>query len=376
MENELKELVQANSEANRATWAREWKQGGGKVIGTLCSYVPEEVIQAAGMLPWRVSGTWRENVPRALAYRPVNSCPYCTHVLETVLSGELDFLDGVITTSRDQDVIRLVDVWRSLGKTMLTAYMYLPHHDSRLARQQFAREIRKLARSLEEFSRVSITEESLSQAIAENIKTRRLLTRVYELRKRPVPPLSGAETLGIVTANTIMPKDRFNKKLEAILPYLEKRQAPVKRTRPRLLVSGDLLDNTAYLDLIEGLGCVICMDDLDTGSRYFWGEVKPFQNDLFEALSNGYLDRPAGPHMYSWQKQLAQVIQWVRDFDVDGVIELVLISSQSRQMRKPFFRDTLQKAGIRNISLTREYHLANVGQLSTRVQAFLEMVQS
>ncbi len=375
MEKELMQLVEGNREENRIQEARDWKERGGKVIGLLCSYVPEEVIYAAGMLPWRVTGTWRENVPLALAYRPVNSCPYCTHVLESLLSGELDFLDGVVATSRDQDLVRLLDVWKSLGRTPLTVYMYLPHHDSRLGSQQFAKEIRKLMTLLGEFSGREVSAESLHKAIAVHNKTRRLLREVYELRKKEKPPLSGAETLGITTSAMVMPKEDFNKKLEALLPYLEKRTAPVRQFRPRLLVSGDLLDHPGYLTMIEDLGCLIAMDDLDVGSRYFWQEVEPDSIDPIQALANRYLYRPAGPHLYSWPKQLAQVIHWVKDFDITGVIELVLIYSQVRQIRAPFFKRKLDEAGIPNISLTRDYHLSNIGQLQTRVQAFLEMVE-
>ena len=48
METELKELIQGNNEANRIKEALEWKRQGKKVMGILCSYVPEEVVHAAG----------------------------------------------------------------------------------------------------------------------------------------------------------------------------------------------------------------------------------------------------------------------------------------------------------------------------------------
>lgn len=375
MESELMKLVEGNNEANRYQWAKKWKERGGKVIGLLCSYIPEEVIYAAGMLPWRVTGSWNQNVSLALAYRKTNSCPYCTHVLESVLSGELDFLDGVIASSRDQDLVRLLDVWKSLNKTPLPFYMFLPHESSMLACQQFGKEIRKLMGALEDFGGNRIGNGLLKKSIFVHNKTRNLLTQVYRLRRKEEPSLSGAETLGITTSAMVMPKEDFNRRLEGLMPYLQDRKAPVKKFRPRLLVSGDLLDNPAYLRIIEELGCVIAMDDLDSGSRYFWKEVELDLSDPVQALARRYLQRPAGPHMFDWESQAGQVIQWVRDFNIDGVIELVLIYSQPRQIRVPFFRGKLNQAGIPNISLTRDYHLSSVGQLSTRVQAFLEMLE-
>ncbi|NLE94231.1 MAG: hypothetical protein GX600_00925, partial [Dehalococcoidia bacterium] len=95
MENRLQRLLEGNNEAHRVEWAREWKARGGRVIGVMSSYVPEEVIWAAGMLPWRITGTWKENINLASVYRSRSTCSYCSHALESFLAGELDFLDGV-----------------------------------------------------------------------------------------------------------------------------------------------------------------------------------------------------------------------------------------------------------------------------------------
>ena len=81
MEDRLQYLITANSEDNRVQWAKDWKKQGKKVIGILSSEVPEEVIAAAGMLPFRITGTWSENISHARVYRTENSCGYCNHVL-------------------------------------------------------------------------------------------------------------------------------------------------------------------------------------------------------------------------------------------------------------------------------------------------------
>src|SRR4030042_6739104 len=94
MENRLKALVEANKPENRNKWALEWKKQGKKVMGLLCTYVPEEILSAAEIFPWRITGTWREAAPLAAAHRPEKTCRYCSHVLESAMTGELDLLDG------------------------------------------------------------------------------------------------------------------------------------------------------------------------------------------------------------------------------------------------------------------------------------------
>ena len=102
MEKQLRLLIEANSENNRAQWALDWKEQGKKVMGIMSTYVPEEVIHAAGLLPWGITGTWQEDISHARVYRTESSCSYCNHVLESLLTNELDFLDGIIIGDIDQ----------------------------------------------------------------------------------------------------------------------------------------------------------------------------------------------------------------------------------------------------------------------------------
>ncbi len=229
MEDRLQRLIEGNSEANRTKWAKEWKKQGKKVIGVMSSDVPEEVISAAGMLPWRVTGTWQENVNRARVYRPEATCSYLTHVLESFLSGELDFLDGVVMADEDQDYFTLWNVLQYLKMKPLCLYLHAPFVDREIDLRYFAREIRRLISSLEDFGGVKITDASLRSSIDTYNQTRSLLSRMYELRKREIPPLSGAEVLGITTAAQVMPKEQFNQELEKLLPYLKKRKTNLKQ---------------------------------------------------------------------------------------------------------------------------------------------------
>ena len=42
---------------NRHTYAKAWKEKtGGKVVGYFCTYVPEEILYAANILPVRILG--------------------------------------------------------------------------------------------------------------------------------------------------------------------------------------------------------------------------------------------------------------------------------------------------------------------------------
>jgi len=346
----------------------------GKIIGIIGSNIPEEVIYAAGLLPFGVSGTWEASTPMASAHRPHMTSVFCTRVLEAILNGELDFLDGVVTTHHDDDFGRLWDVIHYLQKPRFNHIMYLPWTNTRTSSEMWTRSIMELKEAIEKLATLVITDEALARAIEVYNTMRSLLRKVYELRKRENPSLTGAEVLGITTAAKVMPKDQFNSKLEELLPYLENRKAPLKQTRPRLLVSSDYLDHPGYIELIENAGSVVAMDDLDTGSRYFWNDVDTSIKDPWVALARRYLEVPS-PRMDNWEEQVTQLINWVKEFDIDGVIELRQLYSFPREFRFTLSVERLKEAGIPHLFLRIEYHLAGVGMLTTRVEAFLEMLR-
>jgi benzoyl-CoA reductase/2-hydroxyglutaryl-CoA dehydratase subunit BcrC/BadD/HgdB len=374
MEARLKSLCAGNSPESRREWALGAKSQGRKVIGTLCSYVPEEVIYAAGMLPWRVTGTWDSDLSRALVYRDADMCKYCSHVLEALLRGELHFLDGVVASDWDDDRRRLYDLWSYTDRPPFSAILSAPRAKSELSQRYFAQELRKLALTLRDAGGVEVTNQSLWQAIEVYDHMRDLIHRVYETRKLPVPPLSGAEVLGITTAAMVMDPAHFNRELAALLPYIEGRDSGLGAGHPRILVSSDMLDNPAYLGLVEGEGCSVAMDDLDTGSRHFWRRAAVNTDDPFMVLAAGYCLGPACPPAFNWKEQGGQILRWVRAYGVDGVIELSDEFSPGRQWRAPILRQQLAGAGVPHLQTSRGYALEATGSLRTRVGAFLEMI--
>ena len=374
LETRLSSLVKGNSPEVRNKYALEAKSKGKKVIGLLCPYAPEEVIYAAGMFPWRVTGTWDPDLSKAAVYRDLDSCRYCTHTLEALLRGELDFLDGIMTSDWDDDRRRGFDTWCYVSKPAFAEIYTAPKTKSEISERYFAREISKMASGLEELGGQKITEEALWQAIKLYNQTRRLLLQLYELRKRPVPPISGAEVLGITTACTVMDKADFNAELQDLLPYLEGRQVDGRPGEPRLLISSDALDNPLFLEIIEGEGCRIVMDDLDTGSRYFYTLVDEHAGEPIPAIARRYCWRPADPIAFNWEEQIQQIIEWVREFRADGVIELYEEFSPARQWRAPLLVRELARENIPLARISRGYDVGAVEQLRTRVAAFLEML--
>lgn len=375
LEDKINSLVAATAEDQGDKWAQQWKQKGGKVAGILSPYVPVEVVWAAGLLPWRIGGDRKGIINLASDYRPVRSCPKDSLILERVLNGELDFIDVVVATDWDQNLIRLCDTWLSLGKSTVFKILFMPKTVSTSNNAKFAEEIVRLKKALEDVTGETITDTALRQSVALYNRIRRAVHRLYELRKLDNPPFSGAEVLGITLAGLAMPPDRFLKELERLLVNLDGRMPALKSFEPRLLMSSDWLDDPRFLKFVEDMGCIVAMDDLDTGSRFFWGEVGEPKSDPVAALSRHYLNRPPCPRMVEWPPQVEQLAAWAKEFRIDGILELSLVNSPPRAYRTPYLRSAMADRRIPFVSVEREYCFSSVGQLGNRIEPFIEMLR-
>ncbi len=372
---ELESLVGLAESPNYTTYALKWKKGVGKVWGVLDSYVPEEVLIAAGILPWRIRGSRKPFPDIAVQHRTASCNPYYNHVVQSVLGGELGFLDGIAATNWEQDGSRAYDLLEYWGKPGSGHILHMPNAKRSRNEAYLVSEIKKFISAVEKFSGKKITESSLRQAAHQVNTVRSLLMRLYALRQREQVPVSGAECLAISLASMTMAKEEFIPKMESALSYLETRPTNGDSAKPRLLVVSDFLDDGAFMDLVEGAGAQVVMDDLDTGSRYFWGAVDTNASDITTAIAHRYLNRVPCPRMFFYYEEIDQVIAWVSDFKVDGVLLLYLPWCYSRQFRNPEWVERMQKVGIPFITLEREYCLFHPAQLKTRIEAFIETLQ-
>ena len=373
-EERLQKLISTHLPENRNQWAHEYQSQRRAVIGVMDTLVPEEIIHAFGMLPYRVVGSYKSSTPLAESWRPPQMCHYIHRVVESLLTGELDVLSGMIHSDWDDDERRLYDLAAHLNKQRENFFLHMPHCDGELAYQYFSVDLRRLVREIESAFNVSMENRGLRKSIELYNRMRGLLIQLYEMRKRDVPPVSGSEALGIVMAAFFMPKETYVSELISLIPYLEKRKLANRHMSPRLLIISDRMDLLDYLELVESEGALVVMDDMDSGSRYFGGMTSG-NGDPFYALAKRYVSSPAEPCKWHFDRQMRQIIEWAQEYRVDGVIILPHLGDTDRLCCVPFMLESFKRVGIPAMSFTRHYHMANEGQLRTRVRAFLETLE-
>ena len=346
MEEPLKEFSEMTDETKRREQALEIKRQGGNIIGYLDPYIPEEIIYAAGMFPWHIRGTKDAVTPRASVYRPRYTSLYCRHVLESLLRGELDFLDGIIMTDWDDDHKRLWDQIRLVAKIPFSPILHVPQIKSQRAISFFADKLKKLVIEIERHFHIELSNSKLQKAISILNETRDLLSKFYDFRINRPLSFSGVDTLKIVNAAMTMPKARFNSLMLEFMQTIDESKDTIEETRYRLLLTSDWLDDLSYVDLIENLDAVVAMDDLNTGSRYFWKKVKT-NSDPINSLAARYLTKPACPRMAFWNEQIDQIERWVSQYKIDGVLNLTEVYCWPRRLYASCINDNIWEIALR-----------------------------
>jgi benzoyl-CoA reductase/2-hydroxyglutaryl-CoA dehydratase subunit BcrC/BadD/HgdB len=354
----------------------EWKQQGGGVVGFFCSTVPEEVFTAAGIVPFRMRGTGSTSTELSDACFSNINCSFPRHTMNQALLGEYDFLDGLICINSCDHVRRVYDNWIRQLDTPFVRVMSLPRKVEAPQIDWYYDEINLLREGVQEHFEVELTDERLWAAIGLNNEVRALQKRVYELRKAEAPPITGKQALAIMVAGTAMPKERYKSLLEELLRDLEGAEG-CDDYRARLMILGGELDDPEFVDVIEGQGALVVTDSTCFGTRLMWRPVDESAEDPVRALASYYIyDRPSCPRMCGDQERRIDYIrELAREFKVDGIIAERLMFCDQWLVEHYMTGMDLKDDGIPFLQIDREYILSGKGQLSTRVQAFLETIE-
>lgn len=354
--------------------ARRWKQEGGKIVGYFYSFIPEEIISAAGLLPFRIRAAGSDGTEFSDARLTQINCSFVRHCLDMALRGELGFLDGVVVFRQCDQVCRMVENWVAKTPPPFFHFVNVPKKSGEEQVELYRRELLKLKRKLEEHFAVVITDEKLFEAIRLHNETRRLQRRLYELRKQKKPPLTGAETHAVVLAGTAMPKELYNRYLRVLLEEIGDKEGMSTPTA-RLMLIGKEHDDPELLKVIESQGGLVVTDGFSFGSGAIRSDVDD-SGDPWIALARHCLEnRPesprlfgTGPLRYAWIKKL------VEDFSVDGVIFVRHPFCDMWGFEQGSVMGFLKEEKVPCLVLETEYVLSGVGQIKTRVQAFLEVI--
>jgi benzoyl-CoA reductase/2-hydroxyglutaryl-CoA dehydratase subunit BcrC/BadD/HgdB len=359
----------SNLEKNKITYL---KNQGNPVMGWSSIYTPEEIIYAAGIMPFRVTGESEPESIKARAILSGNICPYVLSCLEEGLQGTYDFMDGVVIVSTCDARRRLYDGWRLFAKTPFVHMIDLPRTITPESRGYFKNQFLLFKSAIEAQFKCKITEKCLMEAISLWNETRGLLNELQQIRKHKNPPVSGTEFLAVMKAGMSGDRKGFRDKLKDLLKGIDKKKETSSNKSLRVLITGSYLDQLSLVSLIEELGADVVCDDLSNGIKYFEGSVN-INREPIESLAEYYLQKSRHSLMADPEERFKYLLELIKEYDVDAVIYFSLKFCDNNLIDFPYQKYRLQQHEIPVLALEGERALVNLHQIKTRVQAFIEM---
>ena len=368
---ELAEVSRTLENSHVAAWKREGK----KVVGFVCSYLPEEILYALDILPYRITGKGVQDTSHADSFLTRVNCSFARSCLELGFLGEYDFLDGAVWNNGCDHIRRCYDNWKAKIPFPFMYMLPVPHKISPHARGRYREEVLEFKQAVEDHFGVKLDSRKLADAISTYNETRKLLRKLYDLRTADPPPFTGAEVLTILSAGTSMPRVEYNRLLRELLEEEKPSSGDASNSRVRLLVAGSLMDDIDFISTVEDLGAVVVTDALCFGAKSFWNLTEE-DSDPLESLIDRYYQHPPCPRMTgAYPERLAFQREQVERAGVQGVILQHIKFCDLHGTDNALLKRDLEKDGVPVLELERQYGpMADAGRIRTRVQAFLERI--
>lgn len=356
---------------NRHEIARELRSEGRRLLGYFTVHVPEEIIHAAGMIPIRMRGHG-EAVKYSSSRLTDFVCSYARTCLDLGLQGTYDYLDGIVF-AKTCDVMRnLYAIWVNNVRLGYSWFLPLPASDGDAAIECFVQDLEGFRRSLEAHTGRGIDEESLRRSIGLYNRNRGLLRQLYALRKEDPPPVSGGEALALALAGLVIPREDHNGILEDFLKGAQARGRRVGKG-PRVFIHGNSFESIDIIEAMEKAGAEVVMDYLETGSQYFWVDVAEDLEPL-RGLAVRYLRGIPAPWHTPFDKMKEMILGWLQEYRIQGVVGVVQKYCDTYLYDVPDLEKTLKGLGIPFLMIEQDDSTRAMGQLITRIEAFLEML--
>lgn len=357
-------------------YIERWKKEGGKVIGTVCCHIPEEIIHAAGMLPVRIRGNECTDDQEGELWMTDYSCGFCRACLQNLIDGKYDFLDGIIVSDGCMFVQRLYDNWAVIGNTGCKLNINIPRNHDQLAVNYFVDELKILIEEMEKLSGHEITDKALTASINLYNETRGLIRELYSLTKGKNPLVSGTETLQWTIKAMSMPKEIYNKELRVFINEARTRK-PIHNYGARLMMIGSAVDDPEYVNIFEEHGGLIVTDYNCYGTRYLWQDVTCKEGETpLQSIARSYLEKLTCPRMTDLHDEMYEdMLYLAKEFNVDGIVYVRLKNCCLWGGESIFFYDRFEKDGYKILTLEKEEITTNAGQVGVRAEAFVEMLE-
>jgi benzoyl-CoA reductase/2-hydroxyglutaryl-CoA dehydratase subunit BcrC/BadD/HgdB len=370
---------------------RAEKAKGKKVIGYFCMFAPIELILAADAIPVRVNSGWYDTSKLGDRVVPVEVCPVIRSTIGAKMIGlspYLELSDAVISTLTCDGMTKLSEI---LSDAKLIWTMTPPRvKDSAQSLNLWKEEIKNVKTQIEKLTGNKITPKKLKAAIQTMQRASKAFRRLQDLRKGNTV-IMGRDAMLVNQVSMWDNIERWTQKTEALCDELEKRVQQkawaCPPDTPRVVVTGTPMfwpDNWKLPTLIEEANPqgVLVGDEMCSSDRILYDPVAVDEwtmDDMVNGIAERYIMASTCPCFTSKdgnEDRVNWLINKVKENRAQGVIYYVVRGCILYAMEYTRVKKALDKLNLPVYYLDTDYTREDVGQMKTRVEAFLEMLTS
>lgn len=360
----------------------DFRKSGGKVFGTFCLYVPEEIIRAAGGWCVGLCAGAEFGYDQAERYMPRNTCALIKSFTGFKLSRVCPYIESADLVIGETTCDGKKKAYELLGELHNVHVLELPQMKRESDVALWRSELLGLIGKVEEVTGNAITAESLRSAIKEVNDKRRALQRIAAACAADPAPISGKDRLLATQVAFYDDVPRFTQSMNALADELEERTKAgigvAEKGAKRVLITGTpmALPNWKLHDLVEKAGAVVVGEEMCTGSRYYQ-DLVPENAEILDEMIDAIAEKYLGINCACFtpnRGRIDDIVRMAKELNADGVIDYSLQFCGLYEMESHAVEEALRAAGLPALKITTDYSPEDVGQLSTRIEAFLEML--
>lgn len=357
------------------------KEEGKKVVGVYCAFTPQEIISAAGMVPVSLCGVSEETIKDAEKHLPRNLCPLIKSSYGHAITDTCpyfyfsDFIIGETTCDGKKKMYELI------GKIKPFHMINLPKtqfgdNSLELMKQEFIR----LKTKLEQHFDIEISDAAIQSEIVLYNRERQALKAFYELGKLVPPPLTGREIQHVLDGSDfVFDTEGYITTLQQMtaeaLANFECGIHKVKKTAPRIMITGCPIGGITekVLGAIEDAGAVVVAFE-NCGAIRTTDQLVAETGDPMEALAYKYLNTGCSCMSPNTNRMLL-IERIMAEYQIDGVVDVVLQACHTFNVETATVSQLVKnKLGKPYISIETDYSKSDMGQIQTRLEAFVELL--
>jgi benzoyl-CoA reductase/2-hydroxyglutaryl-CoA dehydratase subunit BcrC/BadD/HgdB len=353
-------------------------------VGTMCIQIPSEIIYALDGVPIRLCNGFYTDDDLGSDLLPQKSCPLVKasvgHLASKNLSDKPDMIYSPTTCDQKTKAGSTIE---SFGYDVVDVD-FPRTKESEIAREFFRRSIRDFSADLSHKVGKKLTRKNLKGAIGKIGYAQSLYHKLSDMRKNKNVPILGLDMFLVTNAFFFDKIDGWIAGCEKLVKELEQRvQDEVHvagKISPRIVYTGSppIFPNYKIPMIIEESDAIIVADETCSSNRMFNDRVAVdewFVNDMVDSLADKYLKACTCPVFSKNDDRIRRIIELVKSHNADGVIYQAFAGCTVYELEQRSVLEAMEREGISILYLESDYSPSQHGQLSTRVEAFIESLK-